>query len=265
MKDAGAKMTGEFEGKVALVTGGGSGIGRATAIMLANKGAKVVVADIDMQGGEKTVRMIDAKGSEATFVKTDVSQASEVEAMIKKAVETYGRLDCAHNNAGISPPGHAPIVEFSEQDWHRIIGINLTGVWLCMKYEIPHMLAQGGGAIVNTSSLGGVEGIPGDSGYTASKFGVVGITKAVALEYAEAGIRVNAVCPGYTRTPMPLGIIEQTDGLTEEMILTKVPMKRWGEPEEIAEMVVWLCSDSASFVTGQTLLVDGGLAGSSLA
>ena len=254
-------MAGRVDGKVALVTGGSSGIGRATALALAREGAKVVIADVDVAGGRETIRMIEAAGGEAVLVRTDVSQAAEVAAMVTQAVETYGRLDCAFNNAGgssIQAGGGGPIHEHPEATWDRVISINLTGAWRCMKYEIAQMLKQGGGTIVNTSSIYGLVGNPGGgSAYQASKHGVVGLTKAAALEYAHEGIRVNAVCPGFTHTPMVAGILAQ-DLERESQALAAHPVGRLGQPEEIAEAVVWLCSDAASFVTGHAMPVDGG-------
>ena len=250
-------MPGTLADKVALVTGGASGIGRATALTFAREGANLVIADMNEEGGQQTVHMITENGGEATFVQVDVSNATEVEAMISKAVDTYGRLDCAHNNAGISSGGQrAFTADYPEERWHQVIAINLTGVWLCMKYEIPQMLQQGVGAIVNTASVAGLVGLPYASAYVASKHGVVGLTKTAALEYAKQGIRVNCVCPGYIETPMT----EQGRNDPERMahMLASEPIGRLGKPAEIAETVAWLCSDAASFVTGHTMTVDGG-------
>jgi NAD(P)-dependent dehydrogenase (short-subunit alcohol dehydrogenase family) len=250
-------MPGRLDGKVALVTGAASGIGRATALTFAREGAKLVIADMNEDGGQQTVHMISETGGEAIFVQVDVSTATEVEAMISKAVETYGRLDCAHNNAGIASGGQrAFTADYPEERWHQVIAINLTGVWLCMKYEIPQMLQQGGGTIVNTASVAGLVGLPYSSAYVASKHGVVGLTRTAALEYAKSGIRVNCVCPGYIETPMS----EQGRSDPERMahMLASEPIGRIGKPEEVAETVVWLCSDAASFVTGHTMTVDGG-------
>jgi NAD(P)-dependent dehydrogenase (short-subunit alcohol dehydrogenase family) len=253
-------MPGRVEGKVALVTGGASGIGRATALTFAREGAKLIIADMHEDGGRQTVHMITEQGGEAIFVQTDVTQATAVEALISKAVETYGRLDCAHNNAGISGAGiggdlRVLTAECSEERWHQVLAINLTGVWLCMKYEIPQMLTQGGGAIVNTASVAGLVGSGGLSAYVASKHGVVGLTKTAALEYAQQGMRVNCVCPGVIATPMTERALR--DPAWQAQIAAR-PMGRVGTPEEVAEAVVWLCSDAASFVTGHTMTVDGG-------
>jgi len=250
-------MTKQFDGKVALVTGAASGIGRASALAFAREGAKTVVADILVEGGEETVRLIKEAGGEALFVKTDVSKAAEVEALIQKVVDIYGRLDYAHNNAGIEGT-MAPTADCTEENWDRTININLKGIWLCMKYEIPQMLKQGGGAIVNTASVAGLVGFQGLPAYCASKGGVIQLTRAAALEYAEAGIRVNAVCPGVIRTPMVQRILSIQPEM-EAALTTMEPVGRMGEPEEIAEAVVWLCSDAASFVTGHPMVVDGGL------
>jgi NAD(P)-dependent dehydrogenase (short-subunit alcohol dehydrogenase family) len=251
-------MSGQLNGKVALITGGASGIGRATALTFAREGAKLIIADMNEDGGQQTVHMIAEQGGEATFVQVDVSRATEVEAMISKTVQTYGRLDCAHNNAGIGSRPRVLLHELSEESWERVISINLKGVWLCMKYEIIQMCTQGGGAIVNTASIMGLVGSWSRSGvYNASKHGVVGLTRTAALEYAKSGIRVNAVCPGYIRTPL----IEEALTSNPEMeaqIVARHPVGRMGRPEEIAEAVMWLCSDAASFVTGHTMTVDGG-------
>ncbi len=251
-------MAGLVQGKVALVTGGSSGIGRATALIFAREGAKVVVADVLVDGGEETVRLIKAAGGDATFVKTDMGKAAEVEAMVQAAVNTYGRLDCAHNNAGIEG-ATGRTADYKEEDWERVMQINLKGVWLCMKYEIPQMLKQGGGAIVNTASDAGLLGVPQMPAYVASKHGVVGLTKTAALEYAKSGIRVNAVCPGVIKTPMVERITGQRAGRAERMAAVE-PVGRMGKPEEIGEAVVWLCSDASSFVTGLPMPVDGGIA-----
>ncbi len=249
-------MAGQLDGKVALITGAGSGIGRASALVFAREGAKVAVADIMVEGGEETVRMVKEAGGEAFFIKVDVSNAAEVEAMVNTVVDTYGRIDCAYNNAGIE--GRlASTDEYPEDVFDKVIDINLTGVWLCMKYELPHMLKQGGGAIVNTASGAGLIGVAGMSAYVASKHGVVGLTKTAALEYAKSGIRVNSVCPGLIQTPMVERITADQPQLGEALVAAE-PVGRTGKPEEIAESVVWMCSDAASFVTGHAMSVDGG-------
>ncbi len=249
-------MTRMLEGKVALVTGGSSGIGRSSALAFISEGAKVVIADIDIEGGKETMNLIQEAGGESMFVEVDVSHKSEVEKMVRKAIETYGRLDCAFNNAGVGPV-YRTTADYIEEDWDRIISINLKGVWLCMKYEIPQILKQGKGAIVNMASAVGLVGIENRPAYTASKHGVVGLTKVAALDYATAGIRINAVCPGYIRTPMNerMWLINPE---AENIAIARHPIGRVGTPEEVAEAVVWLCSDKASFITGHTLVIDGG-------
>ena len=249
-------MTRSLEGKVALVTGGSSGIGRASAITFAREGASVIIADLDVSGGEDTLMTIRKSGGEATFIKTDVSKAIEVEALINRSLEIYGRLDCAHNNAGIFGPANR-IHSYPEEEWDHVINVNLKGVWLCMKYEILHMRHQGSGSIVNTSSTAGLTAGEGRSAYSASKHGVIGLTKTVAVEYATRGIRVNAVCPGIIRTAMTAEI-QANPTMEEQMISRFHPIGRLGNPEEVAEAVVWLCSDKASFITGHALGVDGG-------
>ncbi len=245
-----------MQNKVALVTGASSGIGRATALVFAREGAKVVVADLNVVGGQETVQLVKAAGGEAVFVETDVSQATSVEAMVQTAVDTYGRLDCAHNNAGVEGV-LSRTAEQTEQDWEPVIRINLKGVWLCMKYELPHMLQQGSGAIVNTASGAGLIGVKRMAAYVASKHGVIGLTKTAALEYAKSGVRVNAVCPGVIQTAMVERVSGRRPDVLEKMIAAE-PIGRSGQPEEIAESVVWLCSDAASFVTGHAMAVDGG-------
>ena len=245
-----------LEGKAALVTGGGSGLGRASAVALARAGATVTVADVDEQGGKETVALVlEEAGGDADFVRTDVTQAAEVAAMVDKAVERWGRLDCALNNAGTTGVS-APTADYALDDWNRAIALNLTGVFLCLKYELPAMLEHGG-AIVNMASGAGLVGFPGLPAYVASKHGVVGLTRAAALEYATQGVRINAICPGSTRTPMLEGFMGG-DEQVERMMTRAVPLGRLGRPEEIAEAVVWLCSDAASFVVGHALAVDGG-------
>ena len=251
-------MGDSFAGRAGLVTGAGSGIGRAAALKFASEGAKVVIADVDMAGSEATKAMVDQIGGEAICVRTDVSQAEEVEAMVVQTVAAYGRLDFAFNNAGIAGD-IVPLTDYSEELWDRVIGINLKGVWLCMKYEIKQILAENhGGAIVNTASIMGlVSSASNPVAYTASKHGVVGITKSAALGYATSGIRVNAVCPGYISTPLVEGILERHPE-RKAQIVADHPVGRLGVPEEISEAAVWLCSDAASFVNGTAMTVDGG-------
>jgi NAD(P)-dependent dehydrogenase (short-subunit alcohol dehydrogenase family) len=249
-------VAGLLQGKVALVTGGGSGIGRATSIRLAKEGAKIMIADYVPEGAEKTVKMIKEAGGEANCIAVDVSVTKQVEMMVSKTIETYGRLDCAHNNAGIEGK-FADTTECTEENWDRVIAIDLKAVWLCMKYEIPQMLKQGGGAIVNTASIAGLLGFNGAPAYVAAKHGVVGLTRTAALEYAQKNIRVNCVCPGVIRTPMVERAIDG-GGLTEADVIMSEPVGRMGKPEEIAEGVLWLLSDASSFVTGHPLTIDGG-------
>ena len=248
--------TTELHGKVALVTGGTSGIGRETAVLFAKAGAKVVIAGRREVEGNETIELIRAGGGDGRFVKTDVSKASEVDVLIQKTVERFGRLDIAFNNAGIEG-AWVPVVRQSEEDWDRIIAINLKGVWLCLKYEIQQMLRQGwGGAIVNMGSVTGLIGSVGAGAYSASKHGVIGLTKSAALENAKNGIRINAVCPGFTETPMTDRIFRVPQ--IHKHVLSCHPIGRLGKPAEIAEAVVWMCSDRSSFMTGQTLVLDGG-------
>ena len=249
-------MTDVFRDKVALVTGGSSGIGRATSLAFARQGARVAIADREPTGAAETARMIEDIGGSATVFEIDVTKAAEVASLVERVVQTYGRLDCAFNNAGIGGEV-AKTADYPEEEWDRTIDVNLKGVWLCMKYEIPVMENQGSGAIVNTASIYGLAGAAGYIAYNAAKHGVVGITRTAALEYATAGIRINAVCPGYIRTPMTQPGIDANPEFERKMV-SQTPMGRMGMPEEIAEAVVWLCSDAASFVTGHTMTPDGG-------
>ena len=249
-------MTDGFKDKVALVTGGSSGIGRATSLAFAREGARVAIADLEPTGATETARMIEDLGGNATVFELDVTKVDDVASLVDRVVQTYGRLDCAFNNAGIGGMV-AKTADYPEEEWDRILNVNLKSVWLCMKYEIPVMEKQGSGAIVNTASIYGLAGAAGYIAYNAAKHGVVGITRTAALEYATAGIRINAVCPGYIRTPMTQPGIDANPELERRMV-SQTPMARLGRPEEIAEAVVWLCSDAASFVTGHTLTPDGG-------
>jgi NAD(P)-dependent dehydrogenase (short-subunit alcohol dehydrogenase family) len=251
-------MPGQQAGKVALVTGAGSGIGRAAAFAFAREGASVIVSDVAEEGGHETVAGIKGKGGDAIFVRADVSIPKDVAALVRTAVEAYGRLDCAHNNAGVT--GIVGVLgaphEYPEDAWDRTIAINLTGVWLCLKYEVQQMLRHGG-AIVNTASVMGLVATPTNIAYAASKHGVIGLTKSAALAYAQNGIRVNAVCPGFVRTPMTEGVLVERPE-AEQVWIANQPIGRLGSPEEVAALVVWLCSDAASFVTGAAWPVDGG-------
>jgi len=251
-------MSGVLAGKSALVTGGASGIGRATAIAMAREGARVMVADQSEAGATGTVAMINAVGGQAIAVGADVTDEVQVEGMVARAVSAFGRLDCAFNNAGVAPRSVGPAGqrthEMSRRSFDAMLSVNLTGVFLCMKHEIVQMLAQGGGAIVNTASIAGLVGLPMASNYVAAKHGVVGITRTAAMEYAQDKIRVNCVNPGYIKTPMT----DPTMAERYDYLMTKVPMNRLGLPEEIAEAVVWMCSDKASFMTGASHIIDGG-------
>ena len=245
-----------IQDSVAIVTGASSGIGRAAARRFAEEGARVVAADVDADGGSETVEAIRDAGGEATFVETDVSDRADVEAMVETAVDRYGGLDFAFNNAGIEG-GNDSLVDQADDNWERVIDINLKGVFLGLRAEIPAMLDDGGGVIVNTSSIAGVVGFQGVSPYVASKHGVIGLTKTAALEYGREGVRVNAISPGVIETPM----VDRAAAANPEMIEAvseATPMGRVGDPEEIGDAAVWLCSDDASFVTGETLVIDGG-------
>jgi NAD(P)-dependent dehydrogenase (short-subunit alcohol dehydrogenase family) len=242
-----------FDGKVALVTGAGGGIGRAAALAFAHSGASVLVSDVKDDGGEETVALIAAAGGAAAYQRCDVSDGAQVKAMVAAAVQRFGRLDYAFNNAGINVLGAD---EYEDENWARSLAVNLTGVMLCMREESAVMLAQGGGAIVNTASINGLVGNPAQPGYTATKHGVVGLTRHAALRWAKAGIRVNAVCPGVIETPMTAPLVANPE--MKKVIDGMTPMGRMGQAEEIASAVLWLCSDQASFVTGHPLVIDGG-------
>jgi len=255
-------MEGRLIGKISLVTGAGSGIGRATAIAFAREGAKVAVVDVDVEGGKETVTKIKESGGDSIFMKTSVAEADEVESMVNEVVRAYGRLDCAFNNAAVGSAG-VSTHEHTLENWLHALNVNLTGVWLCMKYEITQMLKQGKGAIVNTSSGAGLNGYRGGAAYSASKHGVIGLTKTAALEYIQQGIRINAVCPGVTHTPMVERAMNRSPGI-EARFIAQMPIGRLGRPEEIAEAVIWLSTDAASLVTGLAMSVDGGLSAQSI-
>jgi len=246
-----------LDGKSAFVTGGASGIGQATALAFAERGARVLVADVDTEGAQETLRLVELGGGEANFVSCDVGDSASVEAAVDRCVELYGRIDCAFNNAGIL--GDMTLTaDCSEENFDRIMRVNLKGIWLSMKYEIPHMLRQGGGVIVNTASNAGMTGTPQLGVYSATKGGVVMLTRSAALEYARSNIRINCVCPGLISTPMVAQqAIDYPDAVANFTELE--PIGRMGRPEEIAEAVVWLSSDAASFVTGHPMAVDGGI------
>lgn len=248
-------MTQSLQGKVALVTGGSSGIGKASALAFAQHGARVVIASRTQAAGEETAAAICAAGGEAVWIQCDVSQAEQVEALIAEIVSRFGRLDCAFNNGGSGGRG-GWLAEIEEAEWDKTIDGFLKSVWLCMKYEIRQMLAQGGGAIVNNSSVDGQRAFPWDPAYSAAKHGVLGLTKSAALQYIRKGVRINAICPGWIHTPATEGLFQ--DPKAAEGALLHQPIGRWGEPEEVAASVVWLSSDAASMIVGTALAVDGG-------
>ena len=241
-----------FEYKVAIITGGASGIGRSTALAFAAQGAKVIIADV--QDGTETLELVKKAGGEGIFVRCDVSQENDVKELVEKTIHVYGRLDFGINNAGTEGV-QTTVQDLTEKDWDRTIDINLKGIWLCMKYQIPYLLKQGKGAIVNTASIAGVVGFANMAAYVASKHAVVGLTKVAALELAKTGIRVNAICPGVIHTPM---VDRALSPELEKVYNAMIPMGRMGKPEEMAETILYLCSDSASYITGQVMVADGG-------
>ena len=251
-------MAGLLDGKSALITGGGGGIGRATALAFAREGARVAIADANAESAQQTVEQVNQAGGQAMSLSGDVTDSAQVQAMVNAVIAAYGRIDCAFNNAGIAgfqvDASGKRTHEWADESFDRMIAVNLRGVWLCMKHELPQMLKQGGGVIVNTGSIAGLSGLPTSSAYVAAKHGVLGLTKTAAVEYAQDRIRVNAVCPGYIETNMTVDTMRRRG----EQILGMVPFRRMGKPEEIAEMVLWLSSDRASYVSGACYNVDGG-------
>ena len=252
-------MKQRFQDKVVMVTGATSGIGKVAALAFARESARVVVVGRRLEEGEQTVQQIKDEGGDALFIQADVSKSIDVMSMVDKTIQNYGRLDCAFNNAGIGGNVMLPTADHTEENWDAVMSINLKGVWLCMKYQIPEMLKQGRGAIVNNSSIYGLgASTVGHVPYAVSKHGVIGLTKTAAYEYARQGIRVNAICPGYTHTEMVDSAMAALPDLFEKLLANDIPMGRIADAEEIVNAVVWLCSDEASFVTGQTLAPDGG-------
>lgn len=250
-------MKSDFINKVALITGAASGIGRATALAFANEGAKVVAADLQIEGCNEVAAQIKNQGGEATAIKCDVTKAKEVAEMISNTIRLYGSLHFAVNNAGVEG-AHAGTIDHSEEMWDKVIEVNLKGVWLCMKYELPEMQKKKSGAIVNVSSAAGIIGSAGTVAYTASKHGVIGLTKASALEFAKQNIRINAVCPGFIKTSMLDKVIKIHPGV-EAQLIAREPIGRLADPDEVAQAILGLCSEASSFITGVSLQVDGGL------
>ncbi|MDD9961968.1 MAG: glucose 1-dehydrogenase [Gammaproteobacteria bacterium] len=250
--------TDESNGKVALVTGAASGIGRATALAFAERGVAVMAADIDEAGGEATVNRISELGGRGAFFALDVANEAQVSAMVERCVERFGGIDYALNNAGVEGDGSVGLADLAEEEWDRIMAVNLKGIWLCMKHEIPHMSKRGGGAIVNSSSVAGLRGSRASNvAYSASKYGILGMTKTAALQQASQNIRINAICPGLIDTAMSRRALEKTENVSQ--VASAIPLGRWGEADEIARTVIWLCSGQASYITGVALPIDGGM------
>lgn len=249
--------TQRFINKVVLVTGGNAGIGKAAAVAFASEGAKVIITARREDVGQQVISEINASGGKSQFIRTDVTNPADVENLFKLIIDIYGRLDCVFNNAGGNSGKVQRVHRTSDNDWEFIISTNLKSIWLCMKYELEQMVRQGGGVIVNNASMLGFIGEPGSSIYVTSKHGLLGLTKSAAIEYAEKNIRINAVCPGYINTGLPNEVFS-TNPKAKEVTISRIPMKRLGNPGEIAGAVLWLCSDEASFMTGQSMIIDGG-------
>lgn len=246
------------ENKHIVITGGASGIGAETARLLATRGARVFIGDLNEEAGEALVSDIVASGGQTAFSSVDVSEQDSVASFYQKAIATFGDIDVGLNNAGIDHKP-APLAEVSDQDYHRNIAVNLTGVWYCMKQQINHMLGKGGGHIINLASVAGVTGSPMISAYCAAKHGVIGLTKSAAIEYAKSNIRINAVCPSFVKTPMVENIMGYMNERQQSAVIGANPMKRLGKPAEIAAAIAWLCTEESSFMTGHSVVLDGGL------